>query len=68
MRNAYKILVGNPEWKRPLGRPRCRWKILAIMEGVDWIYVTQNRDQWQALVNMVMTIRIPYTAQHFLTS
>jgi hypothetical protein len=64
MRNAYKILVGKPEGKRPLGRPRRRWEDNIKMnlreiewEGVDWIRVPQDRDQWRALVNMVMNLR-----------
>jgi hypothetical protein len=52
MRNAYKMLVGKPEMKRPGGRPRNRWKNDIRMdlreirwEGVDWMHLTQNRDQ-----------------------
>jgi hypothetical protein len=65
-RNAYRILVGKPEGKRPLGRPRSRrvnnikvdlretgWDVL------DWIYLAQDRDQWRALVNTVMNLQIP---------
>jgi hypothetical protein len=55
-RNAYRILVGKPEGKRPLGRPRCRWVDSIIIDlreigwdGVDWIEVAQDRDQWRAL-------------------
>jgi hypothetical protein len=62
-RNA---LVGKPGGKRPLGIPRCRWKCniridLREMgwEGVDWIHVYQDNDQWQALVNTVMNLRVP---------
>jgi hypothetical protein len=61
MRNAYSILVGKPEGKRPLGRPRHRSEnnIRMVLreigwEGVNWIYLAQVRDQWQALVNTVM--------------
>jgi hypothetical protein len=57
----YNILVGKPEGKRPLGRPWHRWENNIIVdlkeigwEGVDWIYVAQDRDQQLALVNMVM--------------
>jgi hypothetical protein len=65
-RNAYRILVGKPEGKRPLGRPRRRWldnNKIDLREigwdGMDWIYVAQDRDQWRALVNTVMNIRVP---------
>jgi hypothetical protein len=58
--------VGNPEGKRPLGRPRRRWvdniKIdLGEIgwEGVDWIDLAQNRDHWRALVNALMNLRVP---------
>jgi hypothetical protein len=61
-RNAYWILVGKPEGKRPLGRPKCRWvdniKIdlrEIVWDGVDWIDLAQDRDQWRALV--VMNLR-----------
>jgi hypothetical protein len=55
-RNAYRILVGKPEGKRPLGRPRRRWEdnIRTDRIGMDWIDLAQDRDQWRALVNMVM--------------
>jgi hypothetical protein len=65
-RNAYRILVGKPEGRRPLGRPRRRWvdnikiDLREIMwDGVDWIDLAQNRDQWRALVNTVMNLRVP---------
>jgi hypothetical protein len=65
-RNAYRILVGNPERWRPLGRPRRRWvdNIKVVLretrwDGMDWIDLTQDRDQWRALVNMVMNLRVP---------
>jgi hypothetical protein len=64
--NAHRILVGKPEGKRPLGRPRHRWmdniKIdLRETRGdcVDWIDLARDRDQWRALVNMVMNLRVP---------
>jgi hypothetical protein len=56
-RNAYWILVGKPEGKRPLGRPRRRW--VDNINGVDWIDRAQDRDQWRALVNMVLNLRVP---------
>jgi hypothetical protein len=66
MGNAYRILVGKPERKRPLGRPRRRWVDNIKMDlreigrdGVDWIYMAQDRDQWRALVNAVLDLRVP---------
>jgi hypothetical protein len=66
MRNAYRILVGNPEGKRPLGRHRRRWKDNIIMDrreigwvGMDWIDLALDRDQWKALVDTVMNRRVP---------
>jgi hypothetical protein len=65
-RNAYRLLVGKPEGKRPLGRPRRRWvdnikmDVLEIGSGgVDWIGLAQDRDKWRALVNAVMNFRVP---------
>jgi hypothetical protein len=65
-RNAYRILVGKPEGKRPLGRPRRRWvdnirNYLGEIGGdvVDWIDVAQDRDQWKALMDTVMNLRVP---------
>jgi hypothetical protein len=59
-RNAYRILVGKPEGKRPLRRPRCRWVDIAKLDlreiersGMDWIVLAQDRDQWRDLVNTV---------------
>jgi hypothetical protein len=64
--NAYRILVGKPEGKRPLGRPRRRWVDNIKINfreigwnGTDWIELAQDRDQWRALVNMVMNLRVP---------
>jgi hypothetical protein len=64
-RTAYRILVGKPGGKWPLGRERCRWVDNIKMHlkeikchGVDWIDVAQDRDQWRALVNTVMKHRI----------
>jgi hypothetical protein len=64
--NAYKIMVGKPEGKRPLGRPGCRWMDNIRMDfwkigwdGMGWIDLAQNRDQWRAFVNTVMNLRVP---------
>jgi hypothetical protein len=64
-RNAYRILVGKPEGKRPLGRPRRKWGDNIRMDlreigwgGMDWIDLTQDRDQRRVLVNTVMNIRV----------
>jgi hypothetical protein len=61
-RNACRILVGEPEGKRPLGRSRRRWVVNIKMDvreiGMDWIELAQDRDQWRALVNtMMMNLR-----------
>jgi hypothetical protein len=65
-RNAYRILVGNPEGKRPLGRQRCRWVDNIKMDlrdigwdGMDWIDLDYDRDQWRALVITVMNLWVP---------
>jgi hypothetical protein len=65
-RNAYRILVGKPEGKRPLGRARRRWMDIIKMDlreigrdGVDWIELAQDRDQWKAVVNTAMNLRVP---------
>jgi hypothetical protein len=66
MRNAYIILVGKPEGKRPLVRSRHKWEVNIKMdiketrwEGVDWMHLAQDRDQWWALVNMLMNLWVP---------
>jgi hypothetical protein len=56
MRNECKILIRNPEVKRPLRKPRHRWEDNI---KVDWICLAQERDQWQAFVNMIMNLQIP---------
>jgi hypothetical protein len=65
-RNVRRIFMGKPEGKRPLGRPRRKWVDNIRMDlreigcGVmDWIDLAQDRDQWSALLNMVMNIRVP---------
>ena len=65
-RGVYRILLGEPEGKRPLGRPRRRWKDNIKMDlqevecgGMDWIELAHDRDWWWALVNVVMNIRVP---------
>jgi hypothetical protein len=64
VRGAHNILVGRPEGRRPLGRPRHRWEdkmdLWEIGFGdVDWIHLAQDRDRWRALVNTVMNLRVP---------
>jgi hypothetical protein len=60
-RNVYRILVGKPEGKIPQGRPRRRWldNIDIGCDGVDWINMAEDRDQWRALVNTVLNLRVP---------
>jgi hypothetical protein len=65
-RNAYRLLVGKPEERRPLGRPRRRWLdnirmdvVEVAWDDVDWIGVTPDRDRWRALVNSVLNLRVP---------
>jgi len=64
-RGVYRVLVGRPEGKRPLGRPRRRWKDNVKMDlqevgcgGMEWIELAQGRDRWRALVNAIMNLRI----------
>jgi hypothetical protein len=65
-RNVYRLLVGKPAEKRPLGRPRRRWidnikmdHLEIGLSGVDWIGLAQDRYRWRALVNSVMNICVP---------
>jgi hypothetical protein len=64
-RNAYRLLVGNPEGKRPLGRPRRRWVVNSKMDlreigwaGMDWIALALDRDQWRVHVNAVKSLLV----------
>ena len=64
-RGVHKVLVRKPEGKRPLGRPRRRWKDNIKMDlqevggGGDWLQLAQDMDRWQALVNKVTNFRVP---------
>ena len=65
-REAYRVLVGKPEGKRPLGRPRRRWVDNISMDleevgwgYVDWIGLVQDRDRWRTLVSAIMNLRVP---------
>jgi len=74
-RGVYRVLVGKPEGKRPLGTPRRRWvdNIRTDLQEVgcgymDWIGLAQDRDGWRRLVSAVMNLRVPKNAENFLTS
>ena len=64
-RGVYRVLVGKPEWKRPLGRPRRRWEDIRMdLQEVglgyeDWIGLAKDRDRWRALVSAVRNLRVP---------
>jgi hypothetical protein len=73
-RNAFMMLMGKPERKRLLGRPRCMWEDNIKMflgkigwDGVDWIDLAQNRDKWSALVNAVINFQFSKTVGKFLS-
>jgi hypothetical protein len=70
--DAYSILVGKPEGKRPLGSSRCRWVDNIKMDlreigwdGRDWIELAEDRDHWRALVNTVINLRVPKNCWEF---
>ena len=74
-REVYRVLVGNSEWRRLLGRPRPRWvdNIRMDLQEVGcgfmkWIRLTQDRDRWRKLLSAVMNLRVPWNAVNFLTS
>jgi hypothetical protein len=65
-RGVYRVLIGRPESKRSLGRPRRRWEDNVKMDlreigndGANWIQLAQDRVKWRACVNMVMNLRVP---------
>ena len=65
-RGVHRVLVGKPEVKRPLRRPRRRWEddIKMVLQevgcgGMDWLELAQDRDRWRAVVTMVMNLGVP---------
>jgi hypothetical protein len=65
-RGVYRVLVGRPEGKRPLGRPRRRWEYNIkmdlreiVIDEANWIQLAQDRVQWRACVNTVLNLRVP---------
>jgi hypothetical protein len=64
-RGAYRVSVGRPEGRRPLGRPRRRWEDIKMdlqevgWRGMDWVDMAQDRDRWRVLVSAVMNLRVP---------
>jgi hypothetical protein len=66
VRGVFSILIGKPEGRIPLGRPRRRWEDNTKMDlkemgfgDMHWIYLAHDRDRWRALVNTVMSLRVP---------
>jgi hypothetical protein len=73
-RLTYRLLVGKPEGRRPLGRPRCRWLDNIRMDlvevgwgDVDWIGLAQDRDRWRTLVNSVLNLQVPLSTGKLLS-
>jgi hypothetical protein len=71
-RDVYRVLVGRPEGKRPLGRPRCRWEDNIKMDlreigidGANWIWLVQDTVQWRACVNTAMNLRFHKESRSF---
>jgi len=72
-RGVYRVLVGKPEGKRPIGRPRLKWEnnikmdLQEVGRGVvDWIELAKDRDRWRALVTAVMSLRVSIKFGEFL--